>query len=81
MEPIQVTGISLSHEDIEIEITDEFELQATISPEDATNKKIIWNSSDEKIAKVSENGLITGVDVGKAIITAKSEDGDHTARG
>lgn len=80
VEPIQVTGISLSHEDIEIEITDEFELQATISPEDATNKKIIWNSSDEKIAKVSENGLITGVDVGKAIITAKSEDGDHTAQ-
>lgn len=47
----------MSHEDIEIEITDEFELQATISPEDATNKKIIWSSSDEKIAKVSENAI------------------------
>ncbi|MBP7179682.1 MAG: Ig-like domain-containing protein [Dysgonomonadaceae bacterium] len=80
VEPIQVTGISLSHEDIEIEITDEFELQATISPEDATNKKIIWSSSDEKIAKVSENGLITGLGEGKTIITAKSEDGGHTAQ-
>lgn len=80
VEPIQVTGISLSHEDIEIEITDEFELQATISPEDATNKKIIWSSSDEKIAKVSENGLITGLSEGKTIITAKSEDGGHTAQ-
>jgi uncharacterized protein YjdB len=80
VEPIQVTGISLSHENIEIEITDEFELQATISPEDATNKKIIWSSSDEKIAKVSENGLITGLGEGKTIITAKSEDGGHTAQ-
>ncbi len=70
----------MSHEDIEIEITDEFELQATISPEDATNKKIIWSSSDEKIAKVSENGLITGLGEGKTIITAKSEDGGHTAQ-
>lgn len=80
VEPIQVTGISLSHQDIEIEITDEFQLQTTISPKDATNKKIIWISSDEKIAKVSENGLIIGVDEGKAIITAKSVDGDHTAQ-
>lgn len=80
VQPIHVTGISLSHEDITIEITDEFELRATISPEDATNKKIIWNSSDEKVAKVSEAGLITGVGEGKTIITAKSEDGDYTAQ-
>jgi uncharacterized protein YjdB len=79
VEPIQVTGISLSHEDIEIEITDEFELQATISPEDATNKKVIWQSKNPNIAEVDDNGNITGVNEGNTIVTAKTEEGNFSA--
>lgn len=78
VEPIQVTGISLSHEDIEIEITDEFELHATVSPVDATNKKINWTSSDERIAKVNEEGIVLGISKGQIKITAKTEDGGYT---
>jgi uncharacterized protein YjdB len=79
VEPIQVTGISLSHEDIEIEITDEFKLQATISPEDATNKKVIWQSKNPNIAEVDDNGNITGVNEGNTIVTAKTEEGNFSA--
>jgi uncharacterized protein YjdB len=79
VEPIQVTGISLSHEDIEIEITDEFELQATISPEDATNKKVIWQSKNPNIAEVDDNGNITGVNEGNTVVTAKTEEGNFSA--
>jgi uncharacterized protein YjdB len=79
VEPIQVTGISLSHEDIEIEITDEFKLQATISPEDATNKKVIWQSKNPNIAEVDDNGNITGVNEGNTVVTAKTEEGNFSA--
>lgn len=76
--PIHVTGISLSHENIEIEVTDEFKLQATVYPEDATNQKIIWISSDERIAKVNEEGMVLGINNGTTKITAKAEDGNYT---
>lgn len=76
--PIHVSGISLSHDDIEIEVTDEFKLHATVSPEDATNKKINWTSSDERIAKVNEEGIVLGISKGQIKITAKTEDGGYT---
>ena len=46
------------------------QLYATVYPEDATDKTIIWSSSDETIVKVSDSGYVTGVSVGKATITA-----------
>ena len=39
---------------------------------------VTWTSSDEKIATVDENGKVTAVDGGGAIITVTSEDGNHT---
>lgn len=54
-------------------------LTATVLPEDTTNKKVIWSSSDESIAKVDENGNVTGIKEGQAIITAKVENTDLTA--
>ena len=44
--------------------------------EDATDKTVVWSSSDEKIAKV-ENGKVTAVAEGEAVITVKA--GDKTA--
>ncbi|MDE6649482.1 MAG: Ig-like domain-containing protein [Muribaculaceae bacterium] len=46
-----------------------FQLIATISPENATDK-IVWSSSNDKVATVSEDGLVTGVSLGQATITA-----------
>lgn len=54
-------------------------LTATVLPEDATNKKVIWSSSDESIAKVDENGTVTAIKEGQATITAKVENTDLTA--
>ena len=53
-------------------------ITATVLPEDAENKKLIWTSSDEKIATV-KNGKVTALRSGSAVITAKSEDGDNFA--
>jgi len=54
-------------------------ITATVLPENATNKKVIWSSSDESIAKVDENGNVTAIKEGQAIITAKLENTDLAA--
>lgn len=46
------------------------ELNATVTPANATRKTLIWSSSDEKIATVDENGKIHAVAPGKATISA-----------
>ena len=53
-------------------------LTVTYIPENATNKKVSWESSDTNIATV-ENGKVTGIEIGIAKITATSQDGGRTA--
>ncbi|MCL2634172.1 MAG: Ig-like domain-containing protein [Oscillospiraceae bacterium] len=50
-------------------------LRAEISPSNATNKGLLWESSDETVAVVDENGLVTPVDLGTAVITVRAADG------
>lgn len=76
-EPIEVTEIVLSPVSLEIKAGSEpVTLEATIYPEDATDKTITWSSSDENIVTVSE-GQVTPLSMGNATITAAS--GDVTA--
>lgn len=53
-------------------------LIATVSPEDAVNKNVIWTSSNPVVATV-ENGVVTPVSAGTATITVTTEDGGFTA--
>lgn len=54
------------------------QLNTEIYPADATNKKVIWSSSDSAVASVSSSGLVTAVKSGVALITATTEDGKKT---
>ena len=49
-------------------------LTVTITPEDATNQELVWTSSDTNVATV-ENGVITAIGIGTAIITVTANDG------
>ena len=69
MPPTNASTITLNEIYLTLKENDIFRLIATISPEDATYK-IVWSSSNDTIATVSEDGLVTGVSLGEAIITA-----------
>ena len=55
------------------------QLTATVAPSNATNKEVTWTTSDPEVATVDENGVVTAVSNGVAVITATSEDGSYTA--
>ncbi len=76
---IPVTGITLNTNEAEIEVGQTLQLTATIAPENATNKEYSWSSSDEDVATVDENGLVSAIAAGPAIITVTTTDGRKTA--
>lgn len=79
---VPVTGISLSSVAGNIYTGHTVTIAATISPSNATDKNIIWTSSDPSVATVSANGTtatINGVSDGSAIITATTNDGGFIA--
>lgn len=75
---VSVTEVTLDKTVAEMEVGDEVTLVATILPDDASNKKVAWTSSDDAVVSV-EDGVVKALSVGKAVITVKTEDGDKTA--
>lgn len=74
-----VTGVTLDQ--LELCLTEGGEgvvLMATVGPEDASNKTVTWSSSDEMVATV-DDGLVTPLALGTAIITVTTVDGGYTA--
>lgn len=74
---IPVESVTVSEESIEIKIGETFTLTATVLPENAEDKTVTWSSSDNAIATVSDDGVVTGVAVGNATIVAAA--GQRTA--
>ena len=76
LEKISVTSVTLSKTSIELKAGESVTLTATIKPEDATDKTVVWSSSDASVATVKD-GVVTAVKMGSVMITAKA--GDKTA--
>lgn len=74
--PAAVSGITLSQTEISLNKGKTAVLTATVAPENAADKTVIWSSSNEKVATVSD-GTVTAVSKGTATVTAKA--GDKTA--
>lgn len=77
---IPATGIILSEEQVSLKVGESVTLAATVTPEDATNKTIVWSSSDDSIATVSNQGIVTAINEGSASITASAADASIFAR-
>ena len=76
---VSVTGLSLNKSSLTLQKGTTETLVATISPEDASNKDILWTSNDETVATVSPTGEINALKSGTTTITAQSIDGNYTA--
>ena len=71
----KVTKISINSDDFTVKVGNTKSLTYTISPSNATNKKVSWDTSNPSVAKVNSAGKVTGVGAGTAYITIKSVDG------
>ena len=70
-----VSKVKLNKSQITLNQGKTYQLKATVSPTKASNKKVIYTSSNQKVAKVSGKGVVTAIGVGKADITATAADG------
>ena len=71
----KVKKIKLNKTSITIYVGETYKLKATVSPSNASNKKVTWSSSNKKVATVSSSGKITAKKAGKVTITVKAKDG------
>jgi len=76
---ISVTSVALDKSTANVTVGKPVQLTTTVSPSNATDKGVTWESSDTSIATVDESGLVKGVKAGKATITAITDDGGYTA--
>ncbi len=78
---IPVTGIALSASSLRLDtaFATTSALTAVLSPATATDRGVIWTSSDPLVASVDATGIIQAVAAGQAVITATSHDGGFTA--
>ncbi len=74
-----VGSVNLDYNTLTLNIGNTKQLTVKVLPDDATNKKVSWDSSDSNIASVDSKGLITALSKGKVQITATSEDGGKIA--
>ena len=72
---IPATSISLNLNQANLKVAETLQLEATVLPENATDKTVTWTSSDSNIIAINSNGLATAISVGEAIITATNSAG------
>ena len=73
--PVLVEKIALSETEAELTVGEKLQLEATIAPENATDKSVTWSSTNEAVAVVNESGLVTAVGSGTCQIKATANDG------
>lgn len=82
--PIHVTEVTLNKSEAKLTILPDEDmptvtLTAVIAPSEATEKNVSWKSSDENVATVTDEGVVTAVAVGTVTITATTKDEKSTA--
>ena len=73
--PVLVNSVTLNKSELALYTGGSATLTATVQPEDATNKAVTWTSSDSAVATVDQNGVVTALARGTAVITATAADG------
>ena len=81
-DPVErVDRVQLNHTDTRVVLHNGMDLEATVWPWYASDRGVIWTTSDDSVAEVDENGRVTAVGLGECVITAASRlDPSKTAR-
>lgn len=74
---ILIEEIKALNKDISIKVGSKRKLYLTVSPASASNKKINYKSSNNSVAIVDKNGIVTAIKEGSAVITAETNDGTN----
>lgn len=74
---VPVNGVSLNYSELELNVGDREDLIAKVLPTNATNKEVIWSTTDEEVASVDENGKVTALKIGETMITVTTVDGGY----
>ena len=77
--PVAVTGVGLNKNQLALVVGNSEQLTATVSPSNADNQSVSWESDNTSVAEVAQDGTVTAVAAGTATITVTTQDGDHTA--
>ena len=77
---VSVTGVAVSPVTASLEIGETLQLEATVSPAEATVRDVEWTSNNEAAAVVDAKGLVTAVAAGNASITVTTRDGGYAVR-
>ena len=72
-EAIPVTSVTIAPSSLNLIVGETGQLTAAVAPDDATNPDVTWGSSDNKVATVSDKGLVSAVAAGSATITATAD--------
>lgn len=75
--PVKVTGIYFSDRQLGLKVGETKAASVLFTPNNATNKSVTYSSLNSSIARVDENGNITGVRPGTVYIYARSVDGPY----
>ena len=78
-EPISVTAVALNKQELVLVPEGSGQLTAIITPADAKDKTVAWSSGNEAVALVDQNGVVTAVAEGTAVITVTTADGGFEA--
>lgn len=71
---VPATSVSISESNMQLEVSDARQLTASLLPENCTDKTILWKSDNEKVATVSDNGMIIARSAGQCSIIASTAD-------
>lgn len=77
--PIHVESVSLNKTGDTLTVGDTDTLTAKVNPSTAANQNISWTSSNTSIVNVDNNGKLSAISAGTAVITAASVDGNKTS--
>ncbi len=77
--PVEVTGLDIEESSLSIQLEESYQLNAIVSPPNATLQELIWTSTRNSVATVDSTGLVMGNGIGSATISATTLNGDFTA--